>query len=242
MNVTTRSAALAAILAAAAVTASAARQTPAPQSFGSWGIDLTSRDVHVKPGDDFFAYANGAYLARTEIPSDQASTGTGRDLYNLTQEQLRTLIEASAANPGTPTATQIGNLYKSFMDEAHVEALDGKPLASDLAAIAAVTSKAEFANVMARTASNIGSSLFGLQVYADGKKPISALYLGQSGLGMPDRDYYLEATFKDKKDAYEAFVTRCSPDQRIRAGGDREGRRRLGNRNRPGQLADRGST
>ena len=86
---------------------------------------------HVRPGDDFFAYANGSWLAKTEIPPDQASTGTGRDVYNLTQEQLRTLIEASAASAGTPAARQIGNLYKSFMDEARVEALDAKPLASD---------------------------------------------------------------------------------------------------------------
>jgi putative endopeptidase len=212
MKVRLRSAALAAILAAgttaAAVTASAARQAPAPQSFGRWGVDLSARDSHVRPGDDFFAYANGSWLAKAEIPSDQASTGTGRDLYNLTQEQLRTLIEASAASAGTPAARQIGNLYKSFMDDARVETLDAKPLASDLATIAAVTSKAEFATLMAKTASNIGRSVFSLQVYADGKKPISALYLGQGGLGMPDRDYYLEADFKEKKAAYEAFIAR----------------------------------
>ena len=212
MKVRSRSAALAAILAAgttaAAVTASAARQAPAPQSFGRWGVDLSARDSHVRPGDDFFAYANGSWLAKAEIPSDQASTGTGRDLYNLTQEQLRTLIEASAASAGTPAARQIGNLYKSFMDDARVETLDAKPLASDLATIAAVTSKAEFATLMAKTASNIGRSVFSLQVYADGKKPISALYLGQGGLGMPDRDYYMEADFKEKKAAYEAFIAR----------------------------------
>ena len=184
----------------------------------------------------------GAGWPRTEIPSDQASTGTGRDLYNLTQEQLRTLIEASAANAGTPTARQIGNLYKSFMDEARVETLDAKPLASDLATIAAVTSKAEFATLMAKTASNIGRSLFSLQVYADGKKPISALYLGQGGLGMPDRDYYMEADFKEKKAAY-ASLHRAEPvlDQRARTGGDRKGRARLRNRDRAGQLADRGA-
>ena len=121
---------------------------------------------------------------------------------------MRTLIEASAASAGTPAARQIGNLYKSFMDDARVETLDAKPLASDLATIAAVTSKAEFATLMAKTASNIGRSVFSLQVYADGKKPISALYLGQGGLGMPDRDYYMEADFKEKKAAYKAFIAR----------------------------------
>jgi putative endopeptidase len=193
--------------AAAVVTLSALQVAP-PQNYGSWGVDLSSRDTRVKAGDDFFAYANGAYLARTEIPPDQASTSTGRDLFNRTQDQLRTLIEASASNPATPTATQIGNLYKSFMDEAHAETLDAKPLDADLAAIAAVKTKAEFQTLMARTATNIGRSLFSLQVYADGKSPVYVLYLGQGGLGMPERDYYLKDDFKEKKAAYEALITR----------------------------------
>jgi len=193
---------------AAAVVTLSALQVSAPQNYGSWGVDLSSRDMRVKAGDDFFAYANGAYLARTEIPADQASTSTGRDLFNRTQEQLRTLIEASASNPATPTATQIGNLYKSFMDEAHAETLDAKPLEADLAAIAAVKSKAEFQTLMARTATNIGRSLFSLQVDADGKSPAYVLYLGQGGLGMPERDYYLKDDFKEKKAAYETLIAR----------------------------------
>ena len=180
----------------------------AKPSFGTWGVDLTSRDQSVKPGNSFFDYANGAYLARTEIPADQASTGAGRDVYNLTQDQLRTLIEASAANPSNATAAQIGGLYKSFMDEAGVEALDAKPLTAALAAVQAAKTKAEFATLMAKTHVGFGSSLFALQVDADAKSPLSILYIGQDGLGMPDRDYYLTAQFKPKKEAYEAFIVR----------------------------------
>ncbi len=200
---------LALTLVVAGLSALAWQDTPSPkQSFGKWGIDLTSRDQRIKPGDDFFAYANGSYLARTEIPPDQASTGTGRDVFNLTQDQLRALIEASAATAATPTAAQIGNLYQSFMNEGAVEALDAKPLASDLAAIQAVKSKEEFVTLMAKTASNVGISLFSIGVASDAKKPVSTVYLGQGGLGMPDRDYYLADSFKDKKQAYEAYVTR----------------------------------
>jgi putative endopeptidase len=121
---------------------------------------------------------------------------------------LRALIEASASNPTTPTAAQIGGLYKSFMDEAAVEALDAKPLASDLAAIEAVRSKEEFVALMGKTATNVGISLFGLDVDSDAKKPVSTVYVVQDGLGMPDRDYYLTDQFKDKKEAYEAYITR----------------------------------
>ena len=138
------------------------------------GASISRRAIaHVKAGDDFFAYANGSWLAKTEIPADQPSTSTGYELYNLTQNQLRALIEASASNPTTPTAAQIGGLYKSFMDEAAVEGLDAKPLASDLAAIEAVRSKDEFVALMGKTATNVGISLFGAEVDSDAKKPVS---------------------------------------------------------------------
>src|SRR5262249_19729425 len=144
----------------------------------------------------------------TEIPADQPSTGAGRDVFNLTQEELRTLIEASAANPSDATAAQIGGLYKSFMDEAGIEATDTKPLMADIAAVQAVNSKAEFTVLMAKTHLGYGISLFGLQVDADAKSPMSTLYIGQNGIGLPDRDYYLTDQFKTKKDAYEAFIVR----------------------------------
>src|SRR5262245_41067296 len=94
--------------------------------FGAWGYDLSARDAKVKPGDDFFVHANGAWLARTPIPSDQPSVSAARDVFDLTQTQLRTMIDESAAKASTPTARQIGGLYKSFMDEKAVEALDAK--------------------------------------------------------------------------------------------------------------------
>jgi putative endopeptidase len=212
MKVLRRTALIAALAASTSVVAlwaaSGVWQEITAPTFGKWGIDLAARDSHVKPGDDFFAYANGSWLAKTEIPADQASTSTGYELYNLTQNQLRALIEASASNPATPTAAQIGGLYKSFMDEAAVEALDAKPLASDLAAIDAVRSKDEFVALMGKTATNVGISLFGVEVDSDAKKPFSTLYVVQDGLGMPDRDYYLTDQFKDKKQAYEAYIAR----------------------------------
>jgi len=212
MTVLRRTALIAALVTSTSVVAlwaaSGVWQEMTAPTFGKWGIDLTARDPHVKPGDDFFSYANGNWLAKTEIPADQASTSTGYELYNLTQNQLRALIEASASNPTTPTAAQIGGLYKSFMDEAAVEAIDAKPLASDLAAIEAVRSKDEFVALMGKTATNVGISLFGADVDSDAKKPVSTLYLIQGGLGMPDRDYYLTDQFKDKKEAYEAYITR----------------------------------
>lgn len=181
----------------------------APTTYGTWGLDLTARSPGADPGDDFFEYANGSWLAKTEIPADQSSVSAGRDVFNTTQDQLRTLIDASAANPSTSTARQVGGLYKSFMDESVVDTLDAKPLAADLAKIQALSSKADFALHMARTHGVYGLSLLSIGTYADAKKPINTLYIGQGGLGLPDRDYYLSETFKPKKEAYAAYILRA---------------------------------
>src|SRR5437868_3445191 len=75
-------------------------QAPAPAvvHFGSWGLDLTGMDRAVKPGDDFDRYVNGAWLARTEIPADQASTGVAYDVFNMSQTQIRDIIEKAPAD------------------------------------------------------------------------------------------------------------------------------------------------
>ena len=104
-----------------------------------------------------------------------------------------------------------------------------------------MTSKAEFVTLMAKTASNIGLSSFRCRSMPTRKKPISALYLGQGGLGMPDRDYYLA----DRLQGEEGRVPRPTSRGRLSlidapdAGGDRQGRARLRDRDRQGQLAER---
>ncbi|TCS16032.1 M13 family metallopeptidase [Caulobacter sp. BK020] len=181
-----------------------AADPPARAMYGDWGVDLTAGDRSVSPGTDFDKYANGAWAARTQIPDDQASAGVGYDVYNRSQDQLRTLIETADAS------TQIGALYKSFTDEAKVEAVDDKPLKADLARIAAIKTKADFAAAMGQAQGGFGSGVFSLDIYPDAKNPeINTLYVGQAGLGLPDRDYYLTDGFKPQLAAYTAFVERA---------------------------------
>ena len=127
--------------AASAQTAHAGHAAPAsanaPQ-IHPWGFDLNGRDLTVKPGDDFNAYANGTYLRETEIPSDKARFGPFDVLYENAQSQLKSIIETSAANPTNANAQKVGALYASFMDEARVNQLGAQPLAADLAAVRAV--------------------------------------------------------------------------------------------------------
>ena len=172
--------------------------------YGAWGVDLTSRDLTVKPGNDFNKFANGGWEKKTTIPADQASAGVFNDIYNRSQDQLRTLIETADAS------TQIGALYKSFTDEAKVEQVDDAPLKVDLAAVQAVASKADMAKSMGAAHGGFGPDLFSLDIFADAKSPeVNTLYIGQSGLGLPDRDYYLTDGFKPQLNAYKAYAERA---------------------------------
>jgi putative endopeptidase len=110
-------------------------EAPAQKHFGSWGVDLTGMDKAAKPGDDFDQFVNGAWKARTEIPSDQPGTGVGTELRDRIQEQIRSLIEQA------PRDGQLGGMYRSFMDEATVERLDDKPLQENLERVAAIVDK-----------------------------------------------------------------------------------------------------
>jgi putative endopeptidase len=195
------------------LTATAARADPAAAPgavhYGAWGVDLTGMDKSVSPGENFFRYANGAWFARTVIGPDQASVGAGRDVFDRTQAQLRTLIETDARDAHDPIAGRIGGLYAAWMDEARLARLDAAPLAPDLAAIAATPDRAAFTTLMGKTHAGFGKSLFGLDVGPDPARPeINMLYLDQDGLGLPDRDYYLTPGFKPQLDAYRAYIER----------------------------------
>ena len=116
---------------------SSTANVPGKAQLGTWGVDLTSRDMSVKPGDDFQKYASGAWLAKTQIPADKPEVGSFYDVYDLSQDQLKALVtNASASN-------KYGALYQSMMDENRVEQLGIEPLKPDLAKVAAIKTKAE---------------------------------------------------------------------------------------------------
>jgi putative endopeptidase len=200
-------AALAADIPAASPTALPADLTKAPR-MGTWGFDLAGRDLSVKPGDDFFKFANGAYMEKLVIPSDRTGWGSFNALRELSDARSRALIEKAAADKtGSGEARQIGDLYASFMDEAKVESLGAKPLAPYLAAIKAETNRDQIAERMGHAQTTFGYSFFGSFVGQDAKDTSRyALYMGTSGLGLPDRDYYLTEQFAAKKAAYRAYV------------------------------------
>ena len=157
----------------------------------------------VLPGDDFFTYANGDWLARTEIPADRSSWGAFAQMAEVTNERIRTLIEAQADNPKAGgEARKVADYYSSFMDEAGIEAKGVAPLKPVLAKIDAIKDKAALtralgaslrADVDPLNSTNFQTeNLFGLWVSQGLTEPDrNTPYLLQGGLGMPDRAYYL---------------------------------------------------
>ncbi len=212
-------AATALLMAAPAAYAATAANTPEPAVAGDltkapragpWGFDLAGRNLSVSPGQSFFGHANGAYMDRLTIPADRSTFGAFNALDDLSRERMRAVIQKAADSQASDGAlAKVGTLYRSFMDEAAVEAQGAKPLAADLAAIRAATSRSDVARLMGATSKGFGQSFFNAQIYDDAKSPRRyAVYLSQGGITLPDREYYLDAKFETQRNAYEAYVAR----------------------------------
>ena len=183
--------------------AEAAATTAGRAAIGAWGVDLAGGDPSVKPGDDFFAYAGGKWAAATAIPDDRASIGAFSDLRERTQDQGKLLITSA------PAGSKYGALYASYMNEELAEKVGLAPLMADLNKLKAIRTKRQFARMMGDTNGKFGSSVIDFGVSSDTANPnLNVLYIGQSGLGLPDRKYYLDDSLKKQRDAYRAYIER----------------------------------
>ncbi|MEI6604461.1 MAG: M13-type metalloendopeptidase [Verrucomicrobiota bacterium] len=178
--------------------------TTAPR-YGTWGFDLSGKDTAVKPGDDFFKFANGGYLERTRIPEDLVRFGNFDVLAILSENRVHGILDEAMQQPSQATA-KIGGFYAAFMDEAKVEQLGVQPLAADLAMVKAAATREQLAAMMGQPG-HMCRSLFGPGISADAKDPSRyAVYIGSGGLGMPDKDYYLKPAFAETKAKYQSYV------------------------------------
>ena len=200
---------LLAAMCACAMAMSAVAADDKPQ-YGAWGYDSAGADVNVRPGDDFFRYANGTWLDKALIPADKPAVSLRLAMTDKTEARLHDMMEQAAANVAHEPADlngKMGAFYKAFMDEQRVESLGARPIEADLAAVRAARTRDELAALMGRTAEDFEGSLFNFGIDVDLKDPKHyAFYIGQGGLGLPDRDYYLKPEFTAKKDAYLAYV------------------------------------
>ncbi|WP_090189293.1 MULTISPECIES: M13 family metallopeptidase [unclassified Duganella] len=174
------------------MTAFASAHDAAPIS----GIDLPNMDTSVRPQDDFFTYLNGSWLKTTEIPADKSSWGTFAKLRDDTLPQLRGLIEKAEADKQRKAgseAQKIADLYASFMDEAKLNEVGIRPLTGELNRIRAIKDKNGLPMMFAHLGQIGVSAPYGVSVRQDARESTKyAVYIGQGGLGLPDRDYYLK--------------------------------------------------
>jgi len=178
--------------------------------FGAWGLDVGAMDKQVLPGNDFNRYASGAWLARTQIPADKPMASLRYLMSDRTEARLHELMDkAAAAASAEPKDLEgkVGGFYKAFMDEARVEKLGADPIAAELKAIRAAAGRDDIAEMMGRNSSDFFATIFTLSTDVDLKDVKHyALYATQGGLGLPDRDYYLQPSFAKQKAAYQAYV------------------------------------
>ena len=175
------------------------------------GIDTTNFDRSVRPQDDFFRFVNGGWLKRTEIPQDAASWGAFNELREGSRTALHTILDSALATNPKPGSElrKVRDLYRSFMDSARVEALGATPLQPELKVIAAVKSAKQLPAAFAHFA-KIGVQVpVSVSVGADQKaSSTNIVSVSQSGLGLPDRDYYLKNDAKTVavRDAYRKYI------------------------------------
>jgi len=169
----------------------APEQAPAPKpTYGSFGFDAAGMDRTVLPGDNFYQYANGAWAKNTPIPADKSNYGMFTVLDDLSKERTRTIIEEMAKDP----SSKIGSAYNAYLDTAAIDAKGLAPFKPWLDQVQGVSSKAALPALYAK-ADRMGiTTPFAFYIGQDDKNPDRYVTgLAQSGIGMPDRDYYLSA-------------------------------------------------
>jgi putative endopeptidase len=186
----------------------AAAQPSGKPAYGAWGVDYASMDRSVKPGDDFFAYAEGTWVKTAPIAPDKTGAGYNYDLPDQAELDVRAIAEDAERHPATPQARQIGNLYGAWMDERGIEARGLRPLRPYLDRIAAVSTRDQLVLLMAEPGY---ASPVDIDIGADEKDPTRyTVGAGQARLGLPTRDYYLlaGAKYDSIRAAYRAYIAR----------------------------------
>jgi len=182
-------------------------QSTAPKpKYGPWGVDYASMDKSVKPGDDFFRYAEGTWLRTSPIAPDKSRAGYNYDLPDETEIEVRKLVEGAGPAPADPKMRRITDFYGAWMDEAGIEARGTAPLKPYLARIDAVKNTDQLVTLMAEPGYpapiNIG-------IEPDAKNPTQyTAAAGQARLGLPSRDYYLlpDAKYVAFRKAYRDYI------------------------------------
>ncbi|WP_138994461.1 M13 family metallopeptidase [Larkinella sp. C7] len=176
-------------------------------------FDKSGMDTTVVPGNDFFSYANGNWVKNTKIPDDQTGWGSFYELHEENQKKTKSILDEAAASGAANGSVEqkVGDFYASGMDTVAIEKRGYDPLKAELAKIAGLKDYKEALIYMASDEINRGGVLFGMSVGPDDRQStINRLSFGQSGLSLPEKEYYFKTDEETKKirAAFIAYVTK----------------------------------
>ena len=179
----------------------------------SSGINLSNFDRSVRPQDDIYQYVNGTWLMNATIPDDKSSYGSFTELFDESQENLRVIIEeASSSNESqNPEIQKVGDFYNSYMNTELIEELGITPLAEALERIESAASYEDILDIFITNQKTGVQTPIGFFVDQDSKESTRYIfYATQSGLGLPDRDYYFKESdrFETIREKYVVHIAR----------------------------------
>jgi putative endopeptidase len=189
----------------------AAITPPAQPQIAPWGFDLGGMDTTVRPGDDFDRYANGHWEDVTQLPADRARWNSFDELREQSSRQMRGILEALPADaPSGSNVQKLHDFYQAYLDTAAIDAAGLAPAQPGLDTIAAARTHEEIAALMERAELRLTAPVL-FDITPDQKDPDHyAVVIFQSGLGLPDRDYYLkeEPAYQETRARYRAHIER----------------------------------
>ncbi|MDZ4804729.1 MAG: M13 family metallopeptidase [Candidatus Eisenbacteria bacterium] len=187
----------------------------ATPELGEFGVDLKNRKTSVRPQDDFFRHANGQWLDTFEIPADLASYGPFVHLFLRSENNVKAIVSEAAAMPDVKPGSlsqKIGDMYNDFVDDKTREARGLEPMSADLEKIKKAKSHDDVAALLAEFSRLGATTPFNFSIQQDSKDPAHYRpHLGQGGLALPDRDYYLDREnprFANAREAYQAYLVK----------------------------------
>ena len=175
------------------------------------GLEKRYNDPSVRPQDDLFRHVNGKWLKEAQIPADRASDGEAYRLHDEAEQHVREIIESAAREKAElgSLAQKIGDLYRSFMDETQAETKGISPIEKYLSRASLVATKEQFLTLLGELEVEGLGGLFYAFITSDNKKSDeNILYIGQSGLSLPDEAYYREDEYAPIREAFLEHVAR----------------------------------